>query len=66
MKKEEIEALKKTFPWSYSAYTDQGAYMLRIVDKNGREVDLAQLVRFVCYVTRLMSNHGKATSDAND
>jgi hypothetical protein len=55
MKKEELETLKATFPWSYSPYMLKGTYMLKIVDKHGNEVDLLQLVKFVCYVSQLMA-----------
>ena len=54
MNKEELENLKKTFPWSYETYIGKMGGMIRIVDKNGQEVDLGLLVRFVCYISKLM------------
>lgn len=52
MNKEELSKLKETFPWSYSSYMTNAGCMLRIVDKDGKEVDLGTLVRFVCWVTQ--------------
>lgn len=54
MNKEELESLKKTFPWTYETYVGKLGGMIRIIDKNGQEVDLGLLVRFVCYVSQLM------------
>lgn len=54
MNKEELENLKKTFPWSYETYIGKMGGMIRILDKNGQEVDLGLLVRFVCYISKLM------------
>ena len=54
MKKEEIEEIKKTFPWTYETYIGKLGGMIRITDRNGHEVDLGLLVRFVCYISKIM------------
>lgn len=54
MTKEEIVKIKATFPWTYSTYMTNLGCTLKIVDKNGNEVDLGTLVRFVCWVSQQM------------
>jgi hypothetical protein len=52
MTKEELEELKKTFPWTWKM--NQG-FVLTVYDRNNNVVDMIVMVKFLQLITTIMA-----------
>lgn len=51
MNQKEFDAVKDTFPWTEQTFLTTNGAIVRVVDKNGNEVPLFTMTRFLVMIT---------------
>lgn len=66
MTEDQLRALKLTMPWQEQLFHTPAGGLLRVIDRNGNEVDMFTMVAFVKLITEKLARgvSEKETSDA--
>ena len=66
MNQEEFDAIKATFPWRDQIVPTTRGGLVRVIDKNGNEVPIFTMTRFLAMITEKLAAKPANKEQANE